>query len=347
MMPFSDTPSPSSKERTAPRRATPTLPPPEREKKPDKKLETPVLVAIISACVTLITAILGSPTLLTLINKANAPAPTSAVVLVASQSLLPTTPPGSELFKATFTPTESGADFIGFTSTHQGEIPTSVPPLLESAFTSTILPPQKPDPPTPAAPSFFQCVAADLWFPYPDTLNPEISHGCWDLVEWGFSTEQGRLLLVHNPGQDQQRGIYTPISGDVDIRFTVQLDEFRTRSNKIGFLNFGVVQNDPFTIYTGGFLSYQQTAPGTASPVRVLVSGSNQATQKISLLEVGFQHEVLLSIENDLMVVYLNGEQAGNPVRLPHADQAFWIGYVLPSNSELKVMITSFTIQTH
>ncbi len=347
-MTYSDPPSPSSKEHTTPRCGTPTPPPPDREKKPDKKLETPVLVAIITAVVTLITSILGSPFLLTLINKTDTPASTSAAELVISQnSLLPDNLPGGELFKATFTPTESGTDIIEFTSTPQEENPTSAPPLLESTFTATILPPKNPNPPTPAPPSFFQCIATDLWFPYPTMLNPEISNGCWNLAEWGFSTDQGRLLLVHNPVQDQQRGIYTPISGDVDIRFSVQLDEFRTRSNKVGFLNFGIVQNDPFSIYTGGYLSYQQPTPGTASPVRVLISGSNQATQKISVLEVGFQHEVLLSIEDDLMMVYLNGEQTGDPVSLPPTDRAFWIGYVMPSKGELEVMITNFTIQTH
>jgi len=340
MMPYSDPSSLTSKERTTPRCGTPTPPPPEREKKPDKKLETPVLIAMISAVVTLITAILGSPLLLTVINKTDTPASTSAVELVTSHnSLLPNNPPGGELFKATFTPTESGTDIIAFTSTPQGENPTSAPPLLESTFTSKT--------PTAGAASFFQCIAVDLWFPYPTTLNPEISNGCWNLAEWGFSTDQGRLLLVHNPVQDQQRGIYTPISGDVDIRFSVQLNEFRTRTKKVGFLNFGIVQNDPFSIYTGGYLSYQQPTPGTASPVRILVSGSNQATQKISVLEVSFQHEVLLSIEDDLMMLYLNGEQTGDPVSLPPTDRAFWMGYVLPSKGELEVMITNFTIQTH
>ena len=347
MIPNSDPPSPSSKERTAPWRGTPTMPPPDQAKKPDKKLETPVLVAIISAVVTLISAFLGSPLLLTQVNKAVTPAYTPASELVASQnSLLPINSPGGGLFQATLTPTES-ADIIGFTSTPQGGNPASAPPLLESTFTSTTLPPQKPEPPTPAAASFFQCIKVGLWFPYPTTLNPEISKGCWNLAEWGFSTQQGRLLLVHNPGQDQQRGIYTPVSGDVDIRFSVQLNKFRTRSNKIGFLNFGIVQNDPFSIYTGGYLSYQQTAPGPASPVRVLISGNNQATQKISALEVGFQHEVLLSIQDNRMTVYLNGEQTGDPVSLPPTDRAFWIGYVLPAKGELDVMITNFTVQTH
>lgn len=339
-MNYSDPSSPSSKESTTIRRGMP--PQPEREKKPDKKLETPILVAIISAVVTLITSILGSPLLLSLINKTDSPASTLATELVISQnSLLPDNPLEGELSKATFTPAESGTGIIEFTSTPQGENPTSAPQRLESTFTSTTLPL------TPVAPSFFQCFASDLWFPYPSTLNPEIIDGCWNLAEWGFSTDQDQLLLVHNPGQDQERGIYTPVSGDVDIRFNVQLNEFRTRSNELGFLNFGMVQNDPFSIYKGGYFSYQQTAPGPASPVRVLISGSNQATQKISVLEVGFQHEVLLSIEDDVMIVYLNGGQTGDPVNLPPTDRAFWIGYVLPSKSELEVMITNFTIQTH
>ena len=348
MLPYSDPTSPASKERIPLQGGMPAPPPPEGGIKPHKKLETPVLAAIITAAVTLISSIVGSPLLLTLINKADSPTSTPAAEFVISHnSLLPDNSPGGKLFKALFTPTVSGTDIIEFTSTPQGENPTSAIPLLGSTFTSTPLPPVKPDPPTPAAPSFFQCIAADVWFPYPASLNPEISNGCWNLAEWGFSTDQGRLLLVHNPGQNQERGIYTPISGDVDIRFSLQLDEFRTRLNKGGFLNFGIVQNDPFSIYKGGYLSYQQPTPGPASPVHVLVSGSNQATQKISVLEAGFQHEVLLSIKDDLMTVYLNGEQTGDPVSLPHTDRAFWIGYVLPSKSELEVMITNFTIQPH
>ena len=186
-----------------------------------------------------------------------------------------------------------------------------------------------------------------VWLPYPSTLNPEIRDGCRNLAAWGFSSDQGRLILAPNPAQDQQRGIYTPISGDVDIRFSIQLNEFRTRLNKGGFLNIGMVQNDPFSIYKGGYLSYQQPTPGTESPIHVLISGSNQATQKISVLDAGFQHDVLLSIQENLMTVYLNGEQTGDPVSLPRTQRAFWIGYVLPAKSELDVTITNFSIQTH
>jgi hypothetical protein len=342
MMPSSDPLSPSSQGSPAPQSGTPALPPAVQEKKPDKKLETPVLVAMISAVVTLISAILGSPLLLNLINKPATPTSISTAVLAISQnSLLPNDSTRAEFFQATITPPERGTDVIKFTSTPKAGSPTSVPSLLESTSTLAALPP------TPVADSYFQCLAEDLWFPYPNSLNPEISDGCWKLAEWGFSTDQDRLLLVHNPSQDQERGISMPISGDIDIRFTVKLNEFRTRSNKVGFLNFGIVQNDPFTIYTGGYLSYQQIAPGPASPVRVLISGSHQATQKISDLEVGFQHEVVLSIQDDQMIVYLNGEQAGDPVRLPPTKRAFWIGYVLPSKGELDVTMTNFTIQTH
>jgi hypothetical protein len=339
----SDPPSPPSKEPT-PQSETPA---PEREKKPEKKLETPIVVAIISAVATLITSILGSPFFSTLVNQAGAPTPTPAAEIALSQnSLLSANLPGGETPRATFTPAASGTGLREFTATPPEEDSASAPPMLEPTSIATLPPPKQADPTPTAAPPFFQCLAVDVWFPYPSTLNPGTSHGCWDLAEWGFSTDPGRLSLVHNPAKDQQRGIYTPISGDVDIRFSLRLDEFRTRTNKAGFLNLGVVQNDPFSIYKGGYLSYQQPSPGTASPVRVLISGSNQATQKISALDAGFQHEVLLSIQDDLMRVYLNGEQAGDPVSLPHAKRAFWIGYVLPSKGELEVSITNFTIQT-
>ena len=274
---------------------------------------------MISAGVTLFTALLSNPLFIKIVNKTDTPSSFSAAALATSQiTFPPNNTPGGELFTA---------------------------PLLVPTSTPTTLPSKSPDPPTPATSSFFECIAEGLWFPYPTTLNPGISHGCWNLAEWGFSTDQGRLLLVLNPGYDLERGIYTPIFGDVDIRFSIQLNEFRTRVNKFGFVNFGIVQNDPFSIYTGGFLSYEQTAPGPASRVSVLISGSNQATQKISDLKAGFQHEVLLSIKDDLMMVYLNGEQTGDLVNLPPSDRAFWIGYVLPSKGELEVMIANFTIQ--
>jgi hypothetical protein len=347
-MTYFDPPSPSSKERTAPPPGTPTPTLPEREKKPAKKMETPVLVAIISAVVTLTASVLGSPLLLSLVDKADSPTSTPAAESVISQNTLPPASfSGGEISKPTFTPTQSTTDILELTSTPLQGNPTSAPSLFESTFTPTGRSPQKPNPPTPAAPLSFQCLAVDLWFPYPTTLNPKNSNGCWDLAEWGFSTDHDRLLLVLNPLHDQQRGIYTPISGNVDVRFSIQMDEFRMRTNKGGFLNFGIVQNDPFSIYKGGYLSYQQPSPGTASPVRILISGSNQATQQISALKAGFQQDILLAIHDDRMLVYLNGEQTGDPVSLPPGERAFWIGYVLPSKGALEVVITNFTIQTH
>ena len=348
MNPDSDPASSPSKKRTTPRRGKSTAPASEGEKKPDKKLETPILVAIISATVTLITAIMGSPLFLNLVNKPDAAPSTPAAELALSQSsLLPINPPGGQGFQGQYTPTASGTAIILPASTLQGENPTAAVPLLEATIIPTTLPPNTPGESTPAPPSALQCLAADVWFPYPSTLNPEIRDDCWDLATWGFSGDQSRLVLAPKPVLDQQRGIYMPISGDVDIRFSVQVNAFRTHFNKVGFLNIGVVQNDPFSIYKGGYLSYQQPTPGAESPVRVLISGSSQATQKISVLDAGFQHDVLLSIKGTLMRVYLNGEQDGDAVSLPRTQRAFWIGYVLPAKSELDVTISNFTIQTH
>jgi hypothetical protein len=344
MMPHSDPTSSSLKEPATPKRETPPPPASEREKKPDKKLETPVLVAIISATVTLITAIMGSPMFLNLVNKADTATPTPAAELVVSQSALRSSnPAGGEAFKAEFTPTVT----IVSTSTAQGENPAAAAALFESSFTSTTPPPNTPNPTTPAADSIFACMAADMWVPYPSTLNPESRDGCWNLADWGFSSDQGGLILAPKPVLDQQRGIYTPISGNVDIRFSLQVNAFRTHFNKAAFLNFGIVQNDPFSIYKGGYLSYQQPTPGADSPVRVLISGSNQATQKIATQDAGFQQDVWLSIKGNLMTVYLNGEQSGDTVSLPRTKRAFWIGYVLPAKSELEVVISNFSIQSH
>lgn len=202
-----------SKEKTAPRHGAPAP-----GQKPDKKIEASVMVAIISAVVTIVTAILGSPLVLALLNKTATPASPSMAEMGLSQStLFPGMPTEEQLLKATLTPGESSPASSSSTQIPE-EDSSSTSPLLEIiTFTPTALPPTDNTPIPTLATSFFQCIAADLWFPYPATLNPEIGDGCWNLAEWGFTTDQGQLLLVHNPAQDQQRGIYMPISGDIDI----------------------------------------------------------------------------------------------------------------------------------
>ncbi|GAB4580612.1 MAG: hypothetical protein Fur0022_33540 [Anaerolineales bacterium] len=338
-----------SKEITTPRRNVGPLPPLEPVKNPDKKLEPTVVVAIISAVVTLITAVLSSPLLLALVNQD--PDPTSAPS-VGEMGMAGTLLPES----AAGTPTEelttladplqtTPPELIPSPTTQQPDpsdaLPTNPPPAPEN----TTAPTQGAVSTQPTASSWLSCFTVDVWFPFPANLNPGVTDGCWNLADWGFSTEQGHLLLVHNPEVDQQRGVYLPISGDVKIQFSILMNEFRSRSNKGGFLHFGIVQDDPFSNYNGGYLSYQQPSPGAASPVRVLVGGTNQATKTLLILEKGFQQQILLSVQGDVLTVFLDGAPLGDPVNLPLTKRAFWIGYVLPANAELDVYLTNFTLE--
>ena len=334
-MAHSDPNHPRSKEPTTPRRSSPA-PTTGKDIKSGKKLEPAVIVAIISAATTLVAALLSSPVMLALINKT----PTgvsSAAELDISGTLLPENTQADVLPDITYTPSESGLTEVvsspTFAPTNEPESTPASTQGIALIETATSLPPTPENTAIPTqaiAASLFHCLSADLWNPYPASLNPGISNGCWNLSDWGFTTEKEQLFLIHTPAQDQQRGIYIPISGDVDVHFTLQMNEFRTHSNKGAFLHFGIVQDDPFSNFAGGFLSYQQPTPGAGSPVRILVSGNNQATQTIMALETDFQQEVLLSVEGDLLTVFLNDEPVGEPVGLPHTDRAFWIGYVLP-----------------
>ena len=85
--------------------------------------------------------------------------------------------------------------------------------------------------------------------------------------------------------------------------------------------------------------------PETDFKLAVSSSKTDKATQNILALEKGFQQEVLLSIQGDLMTIFIDGQPIGDPVGLTPTDRAFWIGYVLPSKGELEVVITDFTIQ--
>lgn len=339
---------PKRSQDTTPRR-TPASVLPEAPKKADKKMEPTVVVAIISAIVTLVTAILSSPLLLTLVNRDPTTVP-SAAELGMSGTLVPgpaQSSPGEGLTKAMDDPTES----VDSTSAENSPtvISTDLASPTENAAPpsqATLDPENTPVPPTaPPAAASVDCFAVDVWFPFPTTLDPGTTGGCWNMAEWGFTTTGGQISLVHNPAQNQQRGVFLPISGDVVIQFTLQMNEFRTRSNDGAFLHFGIVQDDPFSNYSGGYLSYQQPSPGASSPIRVLVNGTNQATQTVLILEKGFQHAVKLTVTGDLLTVFLDGAPAGEPVNLPLTDRAFWIGYVLPGKAEIDVKLTGFSIQ--
>ncbi len=340
-----------TKEKTAPRRGAPVgvpagvlaRPASEPEKKPEKKLEPSVVVAIISAIVTLVTALLSSPLLLTFINNNKSEANTASIVGI-SNTYLPENTPISGLGKGTKPSTETVESAFASPTSEQANVPVTTAPFETPLLTTATLPPENAIAPT-EVPALFSCLSAETWFPYPATLNPPVSNGCWDLAEWGFATEQGQLSLVYSPKQDQQRGIYIPASGNVDIHFVLQMNEFRVKGKKGAFLHFGLVQNDPFSNFNGGFLSYQQPTPGADSPIRILVSGNNQATQNVATVDKGLQQDVLLSIQENVLTVYLDGQPVGDPVKLPAGDRAFWIGYILPSKAEVDVIITGFTIE--
>lgn len=303
-------------EPTAPAEPKPA-PPPAPDPKPQKKIDPMVLAAVIGALVTITTAVLSSPVLLALISKLGAPAPTATAWVISTEIF------GSEIFVDSPTPSPAT------TSTA-----SALPPTAESAATATAAPTS----------SAFTCIAADTWTPFPANLNPTASAGCWELADWGFSTRDGQLLIATVPTLNQQRGIYLPIAGDMDIHFTLQIDQFRVRSFDTAFLNFGIIQREPLSIFSGGFLSYSQNQPGAAD-IQVFVSGSNQATQRLPALAFGAPQAVTLSVRGALLTIYLDGELTGEPVALTANERALWIGYVLPAKGTLETLISDFSVQ--
>lgn len=317
-------PVPPSVEDTQPT-AKRAVPPHQAEPKPPKKLDPSVVVAIIGGIVTITTAILSSPLLVAIVNQLRAtaiPSPTTIALMIPTSTLA-----GAEI--ATPLP--------ALTSAAPGEMV-----LLSTPVETTILTPTAT---TESSGSLFNCIAADTWTPYPANLNPAVSDRCWELSDWGFSTPSGQFLIDHNPAQNQQRGIYMPISGDMDIHFTIQIDQFRIRSFDTAFLTFGIVQREPFSVFSGGFLSYSQSQPGAAD-IQVLVSGSNQATQHLPSLAFGVKQEVTLSVRGALLTVYLDGQPAGEAVNLTSGERAVWIGYVLPRLGTLEAVVDDFVLQS-
>lgn len=329
-----------------PKRPEPTVPSRDKfdsqlnkDEKSKKKADPTVVVALIGAIGTIVTALINSPALGDLVTRLSAPAPAAtSVAAIEATNLLPTDAPAliaSPTF-ATIASTTAPAAYPAVDAT------STLAPEPTAANTA---PPAANTAPPSSAVSFLQCLATDNWTPFPSNLDPTAKDGCWDLAKWGFTAEKGRLLINHNPAQSQQRGIYISLARNVDIYFTIQIDKFRVRSFDNAFLNFGIVRRESFLPTAGGFFSYSLNQPG-ASELKVSVSGDSQTTQNLAPVEIGIKQKVALSVRNAQLSVSLNDQPAGTPVSLRDEDQVLWIGYVLPAKGELEVVIADLVIES-
>lgn len=224
-------------------------------------------------------------------------------------------------------------------------IATDLPPTPTDLPTPTALPPTAEPSPTntPVVASLLNCFTVDTWLPI-DLKQPE-NNGCWDLSAWGFFAANGTLSISPFPTVNQTRGVYYPLSGNTVIQFTLQLSEFRKQNSGTAQLQFGIMQNNPFDRFTGGFFTFEQRSAGAATPVRLSYNISGQNPKIISDVDKPFSQTVKLVVEANYLTISLDGEPVSDPMPLTFSNRAFWIGYVLPANAQLNVTITDLSIQ--
>jgi hypothetical protein len=175
------------------------------------------------------------------------------------------------------------------------------------------------------------------------------SRNCWDLTAWGIIPDEGGVDFIvkdTNLGVNIIRRLRTKLEGDVEIKFSVKIDQFTTNRNFDGMLMLGV--GSSVTIQDSGFYVkyvvagednkiYRETAPGLESYYEPRSTYTLGETQNIIIRVIGNQAKILA----DGVVLRTTSLQ-------PHEYSVFWICYTLPANNgSLIADVTDVRFEDH
>lgn len=187
------------------------------------------------------------------------------------------------------------------------------------------------------------------WIPYEKDSSIVKNGDCWDLSNWGFySTTNGFLLTPTSSLSDGIfHGVYLPISGNVEVRFTIDISKFIVDNNYSANIGVGIINTNPPGPATAGILYYHYI-PANSLRILPMKYGQNGEYNLILpfTLEIGSeQQEVILKIEGPLLYITIDGVSY-EPQILQFQDRAFWVSYSIPrGNSQLIANIRNLVIE--
>jgi hypothetical protein len=206
---------------------------------------------------------------------------------------------------------------------------------------------------TPTATPVFaaDCLPAGSsgWTYYPPNPRFEPVAGCWKLDDFlpradGLSIQR---VTVANSGE-QQRGLYLRLGSQVDLAFTVRVDQFRAPAGGASTftpnLAFGVTEAGSRFTYNGIYLYYYALETGTFS-TRLQVIRENGGVAYSSALDLAQEQRVRFSLSDNTLRLYVDDlEQPVATFTLRATPRAFYLGYRLGSNAELNATLSNFTL---
>jgi len=196
------------------------------------------------------------------------------------------------------------------------------------------------------------CISSNFWTPFPADYYSYPSDGCWDLSFWGLTAREGDLLILAwdegkllDPSTYYERGIVTPVKGNIRISFDLNIDLIHTKFKDYpSYLSFGVVPSNPSNLTTtGSILMYMVESPDSPVFIKVYERGAIQEdmSQEYTRRET---QEVTIETTSVEVFTYVDGDLLIGSSPLPE-EPIFLIGYVIPRGGEITATISNFSIE--
>ena len=174
-------------------------------------------------------------------------------------------------------------------------------------------------------------------------------NNCWPIEDsWGlFPDDNGLLILAQSASAEAAHGIYYPVEGDVTIQFQVGLAQLEVPGEAIGNIAFGIVSTNPVAPLLDG-LFFQKERSDFPIVLKKRERGSDAEylylDNKLRQYMPGSTHQLTFIIEGPQLTIAFDGEALMGSVKIPSTNRAFWIGYRVPSEGALEVLLSDFTV---
>jgi hypothetical protein len=282
--------------------------------KPNKKIDTAIVVAIIGLTGTIITAILSSPILLATAQKT--PEPSIALTETPNVSNVLDYP------TATLLPATQSANLT------TPEILTPTPSTTTKNYFAA------------------DCINTADWTPYLDDISE--TEGCWDFSKRGIVAENGILTIVVQASLGQGQNLYTSIPEKGTINFKLKIDSVVSKKVNEDYLVFGVGTSN--RLANGGFIFFRPR--GTPESTAYFIEygdtalNSSQRTFIDKNYQLGVDIPVSFQFNKLAFDVYVNNSKVVSDIPLPTSDTpVFWIRYYVPVSSKLVATISDFIVE--
>jgi hypothetical protein len=321
---------------TPPRKTQPrkkTQPGAKRHRKIDPQTVA-IITAIIGLVGTIVTVIFTSPVIITWIQQKTAP---PATVTTAAPSETPSPAPALA--------TETALPILAAAATE------TLPPPSATPIPATDTPAASPTPAS-ALPAWGSCISADVWVSYKGYSLPTNKNGCWQLDKYGMIAQNDLAFFLPDVPGKAFYGLYAPFASASRVRFSIQIDELTTLNDEDGNIAVAIIPLDtPVPLPTRGtqLLFQVETSAPHPSFVRLKTQERNQPEKYIPNLpqyEFGRRYEFEFQLAATTMTIYQDGQQiTAQPLGLPIAPRALWIGYTLPQGGSLTAAISGVYVR--